>query len=601
MKKIIILILLFSFITAAMTYPLAFKMNSYIPGFHSTDEPYAALWNFWWFKYAFKHHLEGHYYSTLAAPFGLDVGKTALYPLWEFLCRWLSILTEMVLSFNIQMLLSFILAGIIMYYLVLYLTGEVFVSLFAAFAYAFCPYHFARAWQHLGLAQIQWMPLFIFTLIKLREKSDNRNTLFAILALFLVFSFELHYAYFMYIVAVLFLIYYTLSNRKFNSAYFNVIWRLCLVLVIGAFFVLPTSAMTGIRQMFFKKSTAIVSVWSAIRPFEDLFAQSARPLSYFLPATTHPIFGKFAEYFVGSPLYGESFTEHTLYLGWIPLLLTFFAFRQWRKNKKLRITNYESRITNFYVGFFLLLAVASWFLSQPPWWKIGQFKVYMHTFFLYKIVPIFRAYCRFGIVLMLAVAVLAAFGLKFILEKYKSRKLKLTITTLFCVLMFFEFWNYPPFKVIDVSRISEAYYWLKSQPGDFAIAEYPLDADSPNETYKFYQATHEKRIINGTIPGTYPNRLAKKIKQLSDFNTPKVLRWLGVEYVLVHHDAYLGKDLIEDRDELKRISNNPGLRLIKTFPAERCTQDDIICVRKSGPIDIYKVVAGPSKPVVEEK
>lgn len=32
-------------------------------------------------------------------------------------------------------------------------------------------------------------------------------------------------------------------------------------------------------------------------------------------------------------------------------------------------------------------------------------------------------------------------------------------------------------------------------------------ADSPNEMYKFYQTEHEKKIINGTIPGTYANKV----------------------------------------------------------------------------------------------
>ena len=151
---------------------------------------------------------------------------------------------------------------------------------------------------------------------------------------------------------------------------------------------------------------------------------------------------------------------------------------------------------------------------------------------MYKILPMFRAYCRFGIVVMFAVAVLAGFGLYFILERFKSYKIKIAILCLFCGLVLFEFWNWPPYKVIDVSRVPAVYYWLKGQPENFVIAEYPLDTSSPSEKYKFYQITHEKKIINGTIPGTYANKLAESLTRLSDPYTAGVLKWLGVKYAI---------------------------------------------------------------------
>ena len=44
--------------------------------------------------------------------------------------------------------------------------------------------------------------------------------------------------------------------------------------------------------------------------------------------------------------------------------------------------------------------------------------------------------------------------------------------------------------------------------------------------YKFYQTKHEKKIINGTIPGIYANKVAKTITKLSDPHTAGILkRW----------------------------------------------------------------------------
>ena len=203
----------------------------------------------------------------------------------------------------------------------------------------------------------------------------------------------------------------------------------------------------------------------------------------------------------------------------------------------------------------------------------------------------FRAYCRFGIVVMLSVAVLAGFGLKFILEKFKTQKSKVAIACLFSGLVLFEFWNWPPYKVIDFSKVPAVYYWLKEEPGDFSIAEYPLDADSPNEMYKFYQTKHEKKIINGTIPGTHANKVAQTIRKLSQPQTAQVLKWMGVKYALVHRQDYIDTGLVDDSEELNKIPQNSRLKFIKSFSSQECPKKDIMCIQKTGQIDVYEVVA----------
>jgi hypothetical protein len=54
--------------------------------------------------------------------------------------------------------------------------------------------------------------------------------------------------------------------------------------------------------------------------------------------------------------------------------------------------------------------------------------------------------------------------------------------------------------------------------------------------------------------------------------------------------------LIDDREELNKIPQNSGLKFIKTFPTQECPQKDIMCVQKTGPIDVYEIVALPIEP-----
>lgn len=572
-------------LVSIVTFPLPFCATTHIPGFYSSDEPYAALWNFWWLKHAFQENISPESCDLVAAPFGLGNCKSG-YPFWNFINAWLSILTSNVAAYSVEVLFSFFASWLTMYYLMRYVSGSSLAAFFSACVFAFCPYHFSRSWQHLGLAQIQWMPLYILSLLKLRERASLRNLGMGVVAIFLVFSFELHYAYFMFIATAVFVFYSLAYFRRFDKAEAR-FWGFTLVtLVAGVLFALPALSGLDLKQLFFAKKSLQPAVWGIVRPFENLFAQSARPLSYLLPSHAHPFFGRLTEVFLGNFIYGESMTEHTLYLGWIPLVLACIALK---RRRGIRESAWGPP-KNFYIGFFAVLGITAWLFSQPPWWQVGPVKLYMPSFFMYKVLPMFRAYCRFGIVVMLAVAVLAGFGLLFFLERFRTRGAKAAAALLLCAGVLFEFWNYPPYKVIDVSRVPAAYSWLAAQPGDLTIAEYPLDLEGPNEVYKFYQTKHMKKIINGTIPHTPAHAFSETIVRLSEAHTAAALKRMGVRYVLVHKEAYLKTELSADSEELQNIPRNPGLKLIGSFVAEECPREGVLCLQKTGEIEVYEVV-----------
>ncbi|MFA5356541.1 MAG: hypothetical protein WC301_03955 [Candidatus Omnitrophota bacterium] len=595
-KKNLLVIILFALVTVIFTYPLVFRINTVIPGYGTTDEPFAVISNLWTFKYCVSHQLDLSSCDLQAYPSGMDLSNYAGSSyFWESIKNTVNFLTNEVFTFNFLIILSFILSGWFVYLLVYYIAKSNLAAIISAVIFSFSPCHFSRAWQHLSLSQIQWMPLYLLSLFILKDRPGKKSFFVVLAALFVLTSINFYYSYFMIIVTMVFVAWYFSSKETSLKVKFNFLFLLIFISLAVLILIFP-SLLEVYKEKGRFTSNVPLSYNITERPFEDLFAQSARPLSYFLPAVVHPFFGGFTEQFIGSSLYGVSLTEHTLYLGWMPLILAFVAFKRWRRRRKGEVASEGDCPSRFYTGFFVFLAIVAWFFSQPPWWNLFGFKLYMPSFFMYKILPMFRAYCRFGVVLMLAVAVLAGFGLNFILERFRSNKTKIAITALVCGLVLFEFWNWPPYKVIDVSKAPSVYYWLKGQPGDFAISEYPSDADSPNEMYKFYQTKHEKKITNGTIPGTYANKVSQAIRNLSDSATPGTLKWMGVKYVLVHRDDYLKSELLVEIEELNKIPKNRGLKFIRSFPAEECPDKGIMCVQKSGPVDIYEVVAGPVEP-----
>lgn len=597
MRKNGIVIIVFILLVVFATFPLVVYFNKGIPGFFSTDESFGALWDSWRIKFSFTHKLPFGHASVIAYPSGINLYDSGFVSyIWMGMHYALSILTNPILTFNIQVFVNFLLNGFFTYLLVYYLTKERMIGIFSGIIFAFCPYQFVRVWQHLGLSYNGFVVFCLYALILLRQDSKRIHSVLFFLSLILLLSFDFSNMFLGFITLCAFVIYvvvHFLMNKKLYPKHLNLGYlKKAAVIATLAIFMLFFQFFPLVRNLYRFSSFRAASAHNLFhRSFDDLFQQSARPLSYFLPASFHPIFGKFTEQLVGSDLYGVSFTEHTLYLGWIPLALAFLAFRRWRNNRKSSAQDFKDSelYDNFYVGFFIFLTVVAWLFSQPPWWKIGPLKIYMPSFFMYKILPMYRAYCRFGIVIMLAIAVLAGYGLKFTLARYKARNAKFIIFALFCGLVFFEFLNWPPYKLIDVSKVPGVYYWLKEQPKGIVIAEYPLDADSPNELYKFFQTVHEKRIVNGTMPGTPANKVIQTIRRLSMPKAVSVLKSIGVRYVIVHKEEYLKTGLVEDREDLEKIPYTYGLKLVKNFSSQECFQEDIMCVYNTGPIDVYEV------------
>ncbi len=598
----------FGLLTLIATYPIIFRMGTSVYGPLYRTDNISTVWHFWWLKYAWLHRLPSKFVSIIATPFGVHYSsQVPYYPVWMFLSKWSSILTNEVFTYNLTILVSFLLSAIFMYYLVYYFTKNKLASITSGIIYAFCPYHFNRAWEHLGLANIQWMPLYVLALLRLNDKRTYKNAILCGIAFWLVISFDYYYAYIMSIFTLGFLLFcfgYR-WRRKWHLA-FNGQWsrlkqdikpavrtlKMVVVAILFGVIVASPALYPIFKAMLFAPKTEAVAAAGYVRPFKELFSYSARPLSYLLPSKEHPLFGRGIEPFIGSIFYGRGTIEHTLYLGYIPLLLTFVAYRRWRRRRKetrdqpaLAGTNYQSK-EDFMVGFFIFSCLVALVFSMPPYLRIGNFKLFFPSFFMYKVLPMFRCYARFGAVVMLAVSVLAGFGLKYILEKIKTSKKRFALTTLITCLILFEFTNIPPFHTTDVSYSSQVYQWLSDQPGDFAVAEYPFGQVSIHKDYLFYQRVHQKRLINGAWQGTYAFKVRQKIVNILDPQTPGILSYLGAKYVLVHLDKYLdaregqGVDII---GEVPDLSRQLGLKLLKKFDN----------------VEVYKVKAKPIEPQVE--
>jgi hypothetical protein len=538
-----------------------------------------TLWYAWWVKYAWQHDLDCQFVSIVASPYGIDLSQDiakniglsfANYPL-----LLLTLLNNEIFAYNLIMLSTFPLAGLAMYLLAFYLTKNKWASVIAGLAYAFCPYHFAHA-SHITLANIQWMPLFLLFLFKLHKQRSYTDAFLCGLFFALTLLSDTYYGYFMLIAAATFFIFMLVRKlfRKIGHLHeINFTAQVGFLKNIG---LLAVSVVTAsvvcfpyiwplLKSFVFSKDQGLI-LSSYTRDIGELHTNSAKIFNYILPTADHPLFGVFAGRMEGSLFYGENLQEHSLYLGIIVIILSIYAYNKWKNSKRAEITDLKEREERDYsIKFFMTLAAVSFLFSLAPIYIIFGLEIKLPSYYIYNIIPFFRAIGRFGIVLMLSLSVLMAFGLKFIFDKCYNNKLKKALIILFSVIVIFEFINIPPLKTTDIGASEEVYYWLKDRPADVLVAEYPLEEDD-TVVYLFNQRVHNKCLINGAPKETEAYSMTEKIVDILDAQTSRYLAVLGVDYVIVHFDKYT--QLSEKKKVKDKLGDNPalyGLVLEKDF------------------------------------
>ena len=575
----VIIFVVFFILAGIFTFPLILNMHTSIYDYQG--DLVETLWYAWWVKYAWQHDLDCQFVSIIACPYGIDLSQDiakniglqfANYPL-----LLLTLLQNEIFAYNFIMLITFPLAGLAMYLLAVYLTRNKWASFIAGLAYAFCPYHFAHA-SHITLANIQWMPLFILFLFKLHKERTYPNAVLCGLFFALTLLSDTYYGYFMLVAAATFFIFMLIRKffrriRKLHEINFTPrvgimknISLLCVTVFTAAVVCFPY--IFPILNSYLSHDGKLSVLKSYECNIKELKEPSATVLNYILPSANHPLFGSFTARFDGSLFYGENPQEYNLFVGFFVIALSVYAFRFWRNSKKSEVAAVdvkEAEEIDFSMKFFISLAVVVFLFSLYPVFVLFGNEFWLPSAYIYNIVPFFRSIGRFGIVLMLALSVLMAFGIKFLFEKINLKKVRIALAILFSAVVIFEFINFPPFKATDIAVRESVYFWLKDEPADALIAEYPIEEDD-TVIYLFNQRMHQKKLINGAPRGTEAYSTNEKIRDLLEPRTKVILNRLGVSYVIVHFSKYNQLSEKENvKTELLKSSENYGLIMVKDF------------------------------------
>ncbi len=522
-------------IAIAFTWPLVLHLSDRVMLTESGDV-WQHIWNNWWIRFSWLDlHTLPYTTPMLFHPTGANLYFHALDPLDGYLSVGLQLLFGLVAAFNLNIIFQLTIAGWGAYLLARYLTGNQAAGLVAGLIYACSPLE-SRLLNlgQLELTAIEWLPLFVLCFIKTlnREARPWRWRSLSVLFLLLL-SFSTWY-YLLY--AIIFSLLFTLYKLGQERGEWREKWPRTVLLAGGVMAVygililpvlLPTLREAGSGGTQQKIFTVIYN------------SATVRGLFTTGPSALWGVFGS-----------GPNLEYRGNFLGYITLALAGLGL-----------------ITRFRAGWFwglvallflvLALGPVLHFSFDPDWTpQTAESGPPMPGKLLYYLPfgNIARVPLRYSLVTMLALGILAAYGLDWFARRQAKRgRLALAGVGLAGLLVFLEF--FPGGRTLAETGVHPFYTQLRNegQWNDFAVLETPDRGNASIVSRAMYfQTVHQHPMVGGYLsrkpdypfkeyPGiaellTLDYRVFQRdiLERSSLSNTLGLLNYYNIGYVIVH-------------------------------------------------------------------
>lgn len=427
-----------------------------------------------------------------------------------------------VFGYNLVIVLSHLLSGYCTYLWTRSLTGHRGAALFAGTAFLLAPFRIFKSLGHVNVLSTQMLPLFFWALdasVGKRAPAERQRWLLG-LATFLVAGSSL---YLLVICLVCGALYALLALLPDLRAILLHGWRSALAVLLGALIgALPAISVLGAGS-FAPFPVGRTRLWSA------------DPLNFLLPSSLHPLWGN-----IVSALRPEPYTgEKTLYLGLVTLAMAVVGavalYRQAAERRRLFVW-----VMTALAGALFALGTDLWVNNQPlsrdqPFW--------LPAYYLAQLPGggIMRVWSRFGIITILFVALLAAYGVRSFAQRRRTRGGQLAVSGLLLAALLIDL--LPGRLPVAELRPRAIDRWLAAQPGDFAVAFLPVDKPLVNETAIFGSLFHGKQMP-AYIHAAHQPRAYKDFAAFAgafpSAEAIQYLRWRGLKYLILEQRQYNG-------------------------------------------------------------
>jgi hypothetical protein len=494
----LVAVCVYTLATLAMTYPVPLHLNSVIIGDEGGDA-YQYTWSLWWARRAMLDPGERlAHLSLMNHPAGISHPFMLTMVGVDLVALPFSLLFPPPVVYNLQVLLSFVLSGLTMYWLCTELAGDCRAGLVGGFIFAFFLNKTGHVVAgHLPQVTVYGFPLYVLFLWRTVRRPGWSNVLIA--ALTLAFSCLVHVMHVVYFVLPITAAVLLIGLLEWKGAFFT--WRRLgslailfgLAALIASPFLFPTlSRSVQDDGYLYKVGTVDHSI--------DL-------LAFFTPSSYHPVLGPLGLL----PAFAEEvfYDEETLYEGLAypgALAVGLAAWGLVRQKRRAWVWG--------------ALALMAGVLSLGPLLKVGNELVLYQVdayrshvvlpYALLKQVPLLRVGRtpgRLNEIVMFAVAILASYGVA-ALVRWLDRRPRLLAGVLVAALIGIGFesvaiWPFP----VSTTEIPPVVQRVAGEPGDGAMLYASMKSRWVNHRALYYQTVARRPIVGGEVHRAVPEAL----------------------------------------------------------------------------------------------
>jgi hypothetical protein len=540
-------LLYFTALTIVLLWPVASDLDSTVAGWEGDN--LFCIRQMWWVEHAIVDLRSFPFFDPTAYyPDGYNVAHGPILAANTVLGLPFTWAFGPVVSYNLMILLSFVLTGFGVSLWVGRLTGSRSAGIVAGTIAAFLPYRFAHVVGHMHMMTTQWIAFAFYAFERFKDRPSRGEGLLLGAILALVALSDWYYAYASALILPLYALARTRPWREFWTR--ADVWRgAAFAAAVAAALVLP----------FLLPYLRLASEESIGRRLMDFEFWALNFYDFFTLSRLHPVWGgAMVQWF---PRQSSLFVEMNVMLGFAAIGLALIAVVLRRRHPA--------------IAALLVVWMASYLIALGPTLHSGDRQVMLSmplivvkavdrvlsvspsladaraaivsaqalpiplpSLFLYLLVPGttgMRVMARFGVWTGLATAALAGFGIALTLEWLRRRGyasgVRHATVVAATVLVLFESWSAFPTMRVEPRPVDR---WLARQPAHTAVIELPLDQASRN-FQDYYQTAHGRFSVFGPNFTYKPKVRSDREAILAAFPSPSsidALRAWKTTYVL---------------------------------------------------------------------
>ena len=515
-----------------LTWPVALNFNGSIFGLGGDSTGTIA-----WLRSlaeAGGFHITGtREVDNVGAPFGVEYAN-GVNVQWAFVFFPAYVTTELtsaVVAYNIAIFSGLVLSGACMYWLVRRLGGGWPAASWAALVFTVFPWHLEKAQRHATLVHLEGFPLLVLAILAWYARPDLVRAVVIAGATAVLWTTAGYFGVMALVaLAVLLPLAALVHRRQFGlgRALGRLAFAMAAVLVVvGVVYAIASLGAT-------KGEIA------SQRNVGELNTYGARPWEFVLPSYRNPLFGDDVSGFLSRHLHGSNFSETSLYVGWVTILLA-AAWLVWALTKRRVL---RSDVAFATVALTVLAATALAFSLPSP---LPRTDLPTPVTLVWEVVPQFRVPSRFIALVMTGLIPLAALALNEIVRSVFAHTwrpaMKLTATGVIVVVTglasFLELSASDFTTVTRLDRAPPEYEAVRAAPPGL-LAEYPLASADHGITsdYLFWQDVHDRPLVNGARVGTFADGMRESLVDPASPGTAEALAMLGVSVIVVRPNVY---------------------------------------------------------------